>query len=29
MYQIKNSGELDAISRKHRNNTPMINVPVF
>lgn len=29
VYQIKNSGELDAISRKHRNNTPMISLPVF
>jgi polar amino acid transport system substrate-binding protein len=29
VYQIKNSGELDAISRKHRNNTPTISLPVF
>jgi polar amino acid transport system substrate-binding protein len=29
VYQIKNTGELDAISRKHRNNTPMIALPVF
>ena len=29
VYQIKNNGELDAISRKHRNNTPMIALPVF
>lgn len=29
MYQITNSGELDAISRKHRNTTPMISLPVF
>ena len=29
VYQIKNTGELDAISRKHRNNTPMIELPVF
>ncbi len=29
VYQIKNTGELDAISRKHRNNTPMIQLPVF
>ena len=29
VYQIKNSGELDAISRKYRNNAPMISLPVF
>ena len=29
VYQIKNTGELDAISRKYRNNTPMISLPVF
>jgi polar amino acid transport system substrate-binding protein len=29
VYQMKNTGELDAISRKHRNNTPMIPLPVF
>ncbi len=29
VYQIKNSGELDAISRKFRNGQPMIPLPVF
>ena len=29
VYQIKNNGELDAISRKYRNDTPMIPLPVF
>jgi polar amino acid transport system substrate-binding protein len=29
VYQIKNSGELDAISRKYRNGQPMIPLPVF
>jgi polar amino acid transport system substrate-binding protein len=29
VYQIKNSGELDGISRKYRNNAPMISLPVF
>jgi polar amino acid transport system substrate-binding protein len=29
VYQIKNSGELDALSRKYRNNAPMISLPVF
>jgi polar amino acid transport system substrate-binding protein len=29
VYQIKNNGELDALSRKYRNNAPMINLPVF
>jgi len=29
VYQIKNNGELDAISRKHRNGAPMIPLPVF
>ncbi len=29
VYQIKNSGELDALSRKYRNNAPMIPLPVF
>jgi len=29
VYQIKNSGDLDAISRKFRNGQPMIPLPVF
>ena len=29
VYSIKNSGELDAISRKHRGGAPMIPLPVF
>ena len=29
VYQIKNSGELDAISRKFRGGQPMIPLPVF
>jgi polar amino acid transport system substrate-binding protein len=29
VYSIKNSGELDAISRKHRSGAPMIPLPVF
>ena len=29
VYQIKNTGELDAISRKHRDGAPMIPLPVF
>lgn len=29
VYQIKNNGELDAISRKFRNGQPMIPLPVF
>jgi len=29
VYQIKNSGELDAISRKFRSGQPMIPLPVF
>jgi polar amino acid transport system substrate-binding protein len=29
VYQIKNSGDLDAISRKYRNNAPMMSLPVF
>jgi polar amino acid transport system substrate-binding protein len=29
VYQIKNTGELDAISRKHRGGAPMIPLPVF
>lgn len=29
VYQMKNSGELDAISRKYRAGAPMIPLPVF
>jgi polar amino acid transport system substrate-binding protein len=29
VYQIKNSGELDAISRKYRSGAPMMSLPVF
>lgn len=29
VYSLKNSGELDNISRKWRNNAPMIPLPVF
>ena len=29
VYQLKNTGELDQISRKHRQGAPMIPLPVF